>query len=201
MTPPTLSRGDVVLTRFPLTEAAKNIMAEHSNKHIQEAIRYAESHGWVVHKLAHGPIFGVCCGVHTMRGTAVASISCRRRGVLKTMRGTSAAPSTAVPIRNARYRSRRQVGAGCNEREDTIMKEHEFTLILTTDPSEEEADRLYGCCNDGTLSTIAGVPQIHFHRAALSLEDALRSAIRDVRAVGFDVERVEMEPEAVTQRG
>jgi len=29
----------------------------------------------------------------------------------------------------------------------------------------------------------------------------LRSAIRDVRAVGFDVERVEMEPEAVTQRG
>ena len=116
------------------------------------------------------------------------------------MRGTSAAPSTAVPTRNARYRSRRQVGAR-NEREDAIMKEHEFTLILTTEPSEEEADKLYGCCNDGTLSTIAGVPQIHFHRAALSLEDALRSAIRDVRAVGFDVERVEMEPEAVTQRG
>jgi hypothetical protein len=117
------------------------------------------------------------------------------------MRGTSAALSTAVPTRNACYRSRKQVGAGCNEREDTIMKEHEFTLILTTDPSEEEADKLYGCCNDGTLSTIAGIPQIHFHRAALSLEDALRSAIRDVRAAGFDVERVEMEPEAVTQRG
>jgi hypothetical protein len=88
-----------------------------------------------------------------------------------------------------------------NIREDAIMKEHEFTLILTTDPSEEEADRLYGCCNDGTLSTIAGVPQIHFHRAALSLEDALRSAIGDVRTAGFDVERVELEPEAVTQRG
>jgi hypothetical protein len=116
------------------------------------------------------------------------------------MRGISAAPSTVVPTRNTHYRSWRQVGAR-NEREDTIMKEHEFTLILTTDPSEEEADKLYGCCNDGTLSTIAGVPQIHFHRAALSLEDALRSAIRDVRAAGFDVERVEMEPEAVTQRG
>ena len=48
MTPPTLARGDVVLTRFSFTEAAKNIMAEHSNKHIQEAIRYAESQGWVV---------------------------------------------------------------------------------------------------------------------------------------------------------
>jgi hypothetical protein len=116
------------------------------------------------------------------------------------MPGTSAALSTAVPTHNACYRRRRQVGAR-NGREDTIMKEHEFTLILTTEPSEEEADRLYGCCNDGTLSTIAGVPQIHFHRAALSLEDALRSAIRDVRAVGFDVERVEMEPEALTQRG
>ena len=117
------------------------------------------------------------------------------------MRGTFTAPSTAVPTRNARYRGRRRVGAGCNKREDSIMKEHEFTLILTTDPSEEEADKLYGCCNDGTLSTIAGVPQMHFHRAALSLEDALRSAIRDVRAAGFDVERVEMEPEAVTQHG
>ena len=108
--------------------------------------------------LAHEPIFGVCCGVHTMRGTAAASILCQHRGVLKTMPGTSAALSTAVPIRNARYRSRRWIGAGCNEREYTIMKEHEFTLILTTDPSEEEADRLYGCCDDGTLSTIAGVP-------------------------------------------
>ena len=117
------------------------------------------------------------------------------------MPGTSAAPSTVVPTRHARYRSRRQVGVGRSEREDASMKEHEFTLILTTDPSEEEADRLYGCCNDGTLSTIAGVPQIHFHRAALSLEDAMRSAIGDVRAAGFDVERVEIEPAAVTQLG
>ena len=81
------------------------------------------------------------------------------------------------------------------------MKEHEFTFILTTDPSEKEADRLYGCCNYRTLYTNNGVPQIHFHRAALSLEEAIRSAIEDVRAAGFDVERVELEPEAVTQRG
>ena len=117
------------------------------------------------------------------------------------MPGTSAAPSTVVLTRNARSRKMRQIGAGRNEREDAVMKEHEFTLILTTDPSEEEADRLYGYCDDGTLFTIAGVPQIRFHRAALSLEDAMRSAIGDVRAAGFDVERVEIEPEAVTQLG
>jgi hypothetical protein len=80
------------------------------------------------------------------------------------------------------------------------MKEHEFTLILTNDPTEEDADRLYGTFDDGTISTVAGTSQIHFHREAGSLEEALRSAIGDVRTVGFDVARVEMEPNAVIQR-
>jgi hypothetical protein len=56
---------------------------------------------------------------------------------------------------------------------------------------------LYGAFNDGTISTIAGVPQIHFHRQADSLEEAIRSAIANVRSTGFDVERVEMEPAAM----
>lgn len=77
------------------------------------------------------------------------------------------------------------------------MKEHEFTVILTADPSEEEADRLYGIFNDGTISTIAGVPQIHFHREAQSLEEAIRSAVGDVRSAGFDVQRVEMLPDVL----
>lgn len=76
------------------------------------------------------------------------------------------------------------------------MKEHEFTLVLTADPSEDDADMMYGTFNDGTISTIAGVAQIHFHRVAASLEDAIRSAIGDVRSIGFDVQRVEMEPGA-----
>ena len=79
------------------------------------------------------------------------------------------------------------------------MKEHEFTLILTADPSEEQADNLYAKFNDGTISTIAGVPQIHFHREAGFLEEAIRSAIGDVQAVGFTVERVEMEPGSILQ--
>jgi hypothetical protein len=74
------------------------------------------------------------------------------------------------------------------------MKQHEFTLVLTTDPDDEQADRMYGTFDDGTIATIAGVPQIHFHRDAESLEEAIRSAIGDVRSVGFDVARVEMEP-------
>ena len=77
------------------------------------------------------------------------------------------------------------------------MKEHEFTLVLTADPNEEESDKLYGAFNDGTISTIAGVPQVHFHREAGLLEEAIRSAIGDVRSAGFDVERVEMLPDAL----
>ena len=52
---------------------------------------------------------------------------------------------------------------------------------------------------DGTIATIAGVPRIHFHRDAGSLEQVLRSAIDDVRSVGFEVARVEMEANTVSQ--
>jgi hypothetical protein len=79
------------------------------------------------------------------------------------------------------------------------MKEHEFNLILTAEPSEDDADRLYGTINDGTIATISGVPQISFHREAASLELAIRSAIGDVRKAGFDVARVEMEPDFLVQ--
>jgi hypothetical protein len=77
------------------------------------------------------------------------------------------------------------------------MKMREFTLILTSVPGEKEADELYGIFDDGTISTIAGIPQIHFHREAGSLETAIRAAIHDVRSAGFDVERVELQPDTI----
>ena len=77
------------------------------------------------------------------------------------------------------------------------MKEHEFTLILTSDPTDEEADRLYGVIVDGTPATVVGVPQIQFHRENRSLEVAIQSAIHDVRSAGLEIERVEMAPDAV----
>jgi hypothetical protein len=75
------------------------------------------------------------------------------------------------------------------------MKEHEFTLILNAEPDEGQADALYRVFCDGTIATIAGVPQIHFHREAASLEDAIRSAIAEVRRAGFDFKRLEMQPD------
>jgi len=79
------------------------------------------------------------------------------------------------------------------------MKVHEFTLVLSAEPDEEQADRLYGIVDDGTIATIAGVPQIHVHREAASLVDAIRSAIVDVSTAGLEVVRVEIAPDAVLQ--
>lgn len=79
------------------------------------------------------------------------------------------------------------------------MREHAFTLVLTSDPDDDQSDKMYGIFDDGTISTVAGLAQIHFHREADSLEQAIRSAIGDVRAGGLEVERVEMEPNAILQ--
>jgi len=77
------------------------------------------------------------------------------------------------------------------------MRIYEFTLILTADPNEEEADRLYSIFDDGTIATIGGVPQIHFHREAFSLESAIVSALLDIQKVGFDADHVHIKPEVV----
>ena len=79
------------------------------------------------------------------------------------------------------------------------MKEHCFTLILTRDPSDAESDQMYGKIDDGTISTIAGVPQISFHRNSESLESAIRSALTEVQSFGLTVARVEIEPGSVLQ--
>ena len=79
------------------------------------------------------------------------------------------------------------------------MKEHEFTLVLAhPEESEEDADALYEAgCRDGSISTSGGVTRIDFHRQAATLEEAIRSAIANVRAAGFDVVRVQLEPESL----
>jgi len=80
------------------------------------------------------------------------------------------------------------------------MTKYEFTLILSEplELTEEVADELFEAgCDDGTPGTCEGVFSIHFHREASSLEEAIRSAIANVKSAGYEVKRVEMEAEAV----
>lgn len=79
------------------------------------------------------------------------------------------------------------------------MKPHDFTIILTADPDDDATDRFYGMFGDGTVSTVAGVPQVHFHREATSLEAAIRSAIANLKSAGLGAVRVEIAPEALAR--
>jgi hypothetical protein len=80
------------------------------------------------------------------------------------------------------------------------MKTYHFTLILTgpLELTEDIADALFEAgCDDGTPGTCNEAFSIDFHREASSLEEAIRSAIENVRTAGYDVSRVEIEAETV----
>jgi hypothetical protein len=75
------------------------------------------------------------------------------------------------------------------------MNKYEFSLILKGTPelTEEIADELFKAgCDDGTPGICNGVFTIDFHREAKSLEAAINSAIKNVRAARCEVERVEI---------
>ena len=81
------------------------------------------------------------------------------------------------------------------------MKKYEFTVILSgsLELTDEIADALFTAgCDDGTPGMCNGVFSIGFHREAVSLEAAIRSAIADVQSAGYDVERVQIEGNALT---
>jgi hypothetical protein len=66
--------------------------------------------------------------------------------------------------------------------------------------TEEIADELFEAgCNDGTPGICNGVFSIDFHREGISLESAIRSAITNVKSAGYEVERAEIEAEAMPQ--
>jgi hypothetical protein len=82
------------------------------------------------------------------------------------------------------------------------MTKYAFTLIVKGqfELTEEIADELFEAgCNDGTPGICNGVFSIDFHREGISLESAIRSAITNVKSAGYEVERAEIEAEAMPQ--
>lgn len=74
------------------------------------------------------------------------------------------------------------------------MAEHEFIIVATgLDPEAEDfADRFFAAgCDDATIAFQRGAIILDFARAAKSFEQAVVSAMRDVRKAGATVERVE----------
>ena len=78
------------------------------------------------------------------------------------------------------------------------MTTYDFTVVLKDAPeiTEELADRLFSAgCDDATPGMCCGVTVVDFHREALSLEEAIRSAVAHVSAAGCVAERVEINAE------
>jgi hypothetical protein len=75
------------------------------------------------------------------------------------------------------------------------MKSYEFDVVLkdAAEVTDEQADALFAAgCDDGTPASCNGSAWIHFDRDAASLEEAIRSAVAQVRAVGLSVAKIEL---------
>jgi len=71
---------------------------------------------------------------------------------------------------------------------------YEFRLVLAnrSEVSVDDANALYQAgCDDATFGSCDGVAFGDFDRDAPSLEQAIRSAIADVRRAGLGVSRIE----------
>ena len=78
------------------------------------------------------------------------------------------------------------------------MSIYEFTLILTADPNQEEADRLYSISlMMELLPQLRGCPKFIFTVRPFRLESAIVSALLEVRKAGFDAIRVHINPKAM----
>ncbi|HUS40343.1 MAG: hypothetical protein WBF93_03050 [Pirellulales bacterium] len=78
------------------------------------------------------------------------------------------------------------------------MKIFEFTI--TIDQYVEDLaviDAFYGKTGDAAVAGSEGKTSIHFDREAKSLDDALRSAVGDVQAEGWQVREISVEPDCV----
>jgi hypothetical protein len=84
------------------------------------------------------------------------------------------------------------------------MKTYEFNVILKdlSEVTDDQADRLFTAgCDEGTPASCDGVAWIHFEKEAASLEEAIRSAVAQIQAAGFQVSKVELDADAAALLG
>ena len=71
-----------------------------------------------------------------------------------------------------------------------------FTVypVGSVELTDELCDRLFEAgCDDASPGVTAGVMDIPFDREAASLEDAVRTAVQQVRSIGLEVDRIEID--------
>jgi hypothetical protein len=79
------------------------------------------------------------------------------------------------------------------------MKSYEFNVILkdVSEVTDDLAETLFAAgCEDGTPASCDGVAWVHFDRESASLEEAIHSAVGQVKAAGLVVSKFEIEADA-----
>jgi hypothetical protein len=80
------------------------------------------------------------------------------------------------------------------------VKTYEFDILLMgiSEVTDEQADVLFAeGCDDGTPASSNGTAWIHFDREAPSLEEAIQSAVMQIRSAGFTASKAEMDVKAM----
>lgn len=79
------------------------------------------------------------------------------------------------------------------------MKEHDFTCILNAPKvTDDLVNRVFDAgCDDGVVASHGNVVSVSFGRQAISLEEAILSAVQDLAAAGIHVVRVETDEHAM----
>ena len=61
-----------------------------------------------------------------------------------------------------------------------------YDVFVVLDSTLEQAERIYDHVDDATVASISGTVTVDFGRDAETLDDAIASALRDVRKAGCE---------------
>lgn len=80
------------------------------------------------------------------------------------------------------------------------MNKYSFTFVVKGHSvcSDDMADAIYEAgADDAGVSSRDGIVHVHFDREAISLDEAIRSAIGNLSAAGYQAGRLEIEAETI----
>jgi hypothetical protein len=84
------------------------------------------------------------------------------------------------------------------------MRAYSFDVFLDqlSEVTDEHADALFAAgCDDATPISRDGMAWVHFDRESASLEEAIRSAVKQVQSAGLAVAKVEIDADAAVALG
>src|SRR5436190_15813608 len=91
-----------------------------------------------------------------------------------------------------------------NDHSNQHMKTYELDVVLSEahEVTDDLADELFAAgCDDATLASCDGVVWVHFDREAASPEDAIRSAVEQIKIAGISLSKVELDVDAAWSLG